>query len=231
MSYTNPNPSSIPVSDPRYPVWGRIWLCRVPRIAHYDTKYLETYGMHTSGSVKIDRALAMQQTEVYITINQMVEHYHQNTMVSIIKQKDVKAIYEICQDYTFDWADSLHGGVLNYNIPFEDLIKIDEFAEAVYQYAGHEYGAEFARSFIPKEMMGGAIDMNAMFAAVDKRRKERGKHKVDPYTVRNIYSPPLKNGDVVVKEEEVRKELPPRPSPRELFMSYMDRSGYAGRMS
>lgn len=189
--------------------------------------------MPTSGSVKIDRSLAMQQSEVYITINQMVEYYHQNTMVSIIKRSDVKTVYEICQDYTFDWANSLRRNVMTYNVPFEDLILIDEFAEAVYQYAGHEYGKEFARTFIPKDMMGATIAINTMFDAVDKRLKDRSKNKEkeDAYTVRNIYSPPLKNGDVEPVKDQERSELPTRPSQRDLFMSYMDGTGYASRMS
>uniref|UniRef100_A0AAU7PF85 Uncharacterized protein n=1 Tax=Burkholderia phage vB_BgluM-SURPRISE13 TaxID=3159457 RepID=A0AAU7PF85_9VIRU len=224
-----PNPSSIPMDDPRYPIWGRVWYCKVPRIARYGTAYLERYGLPTSGNQNVDRELMKQLAPVYITIAQMVEYYHEHTMVSIIKRDDTKAIYEICQDYTFDWARRIQNTVFNHNVPFEDLVQIDEFAEAVYQYAGHEYGEEFARTFIPEGVQREIVDLHKMFEAVDNRVKNRGKIKSDQYTVRNRYSPnPVVDAKPVTQQEE--KKLPERPTMRDIFLSYMDRNGIHGRV-
>ncbi|BDD79463.1 hypothetical protein [Burkholderia phage FLC8] len=224
-----PNPSSIPFDDPRYPLWGRVWLCKVPRIARFGTAYLERYGLHTSGNQNVDRELMKQQAPVYIPIAQMVEYYHEHTMVSIVKRDDTKAIYEICQDYTFDWAKRIQSTVFNHNVPFEDLVQIDEFAEAVYQYAGHEYGEEFARTFIPEGLQREIVNLNAMFDAVDKRVRDRGKAKQDQYTVRNKYST-VPVTDQPKPENVEEKKLPERPSMRDIFLSYMDRSGIHGRI-
>lgn len=220
-----PSPSSVPPSDPRYPIWGRVFMCRIPRIAQYSTDYLERRGLPTSGIPSIDRALMSQLHPCYITINHMVELYHQHQMVSIIKQDDVKTIYEICQDYTFDWADQLKRAVYTHNVPFADLIKIDEFAEAVYQHAAHQYGDDFARTFVPENVMKNAIDLNKMFDAIDKRVKNRGKEKTDTVSVANMYSPQSdRRRNQEVKQEE-KKDLPPRPSVRDIFVSYMDNFG------
>lgn len=220
-----PSPSSIPMDDPRYPIWGRVWYCRVPRIARYGTAYLERYGLPTSGNQNVDRELMKQQAPVYISIAQMVEYYHEHTMVSIIKRDDTKAIYEICQDYTFNWAKRVQNTVFNHNVPFEDLVQIDEFAEAVYQYAGHEYGEEFARTFIPEGVQREIIDLHKMFEAVDNRVKNRGKEKHDAYTVRNKYSTVPVSDQPMVEEQAEEKKLPERPSMRDIFLSYMQNQG------
>lgn len=224
-----PNPSSIPMDDPRYPLWGRVWYCRVPRIARYGTAYLERYGLPTSGNQNVDRELMKQAAPCYITIAQMVEYYHEHTMVSIIRRDDTKAIYEICQDYTFDWAKRIQSTVFNHNVPFEDLVQIDEFAEAVYQYAGHEYGEEFARTFIPEGVQREIIDLHKMFEAVDNRIKNRNKAKDDHYTVHNQYSP-VRRVDEKPAENQEEKKLPERPSMRDIFLSYMDRNGINDRV-
>jgi hypothetical protein len=227
----NPTPSSIPMNDPRYPIWGRLFLCRVPRIAYYSTNYLENFGLHTSGNQNVDRELAKQLHPVYITINDMIEYYHQGQRVSIMKQEDVKLVYEICQDYTFTYAERLNRTVFTHDVPFVDLIKIDEFAQAVYEYAGHEYGEEFARTFLPDNVMKDIVDLNKMFDAVDKRLKTRGKAKEDHYTVHTAFSPKTKkSNEEERKSEEDRPKLPERPSMRDLFMSYMDRSGIGDRL-
>jgi hypothetical protein len=227
----NPSPSSIPMTDPRYPIWGRLFMCRVPRIAHYGTDYLEKYGLPSSGNRNVDRELILQPSLVYITINQMVDYYNESMTVAIVKQPDVKLIYEICQNYTFDWANRLHKSVFTHNVPFEDLIKIDEFAEAVYQFAGHEYGEDFARTFVPDNVMKDIIDLNKMFEAVDNRIKNKNKAKEDHYTVKNIYSPQGARGNTEEAKTKEPIKLPDRPSVRDIFMSYMDKSGMAGRVS
>ncbi|BAS04967.2 hypothetical protein [Ralstonia phage RSF1] len=170
-----------------------------------------------------------QAAPCYITIAQMVEYYHEHTMVSIIRRDDTKAIYEICQDYTFDWAKRIQSTVFNHNVPFEDLVQIDEFAEAVYQYAGHEYGEEFARTFIPEGVQREIIDLHKMFEAVDNRIKNRNKAKDDHYTVHNQYSP-ARRVDEKPAENQEEKKLPERPSMRDIFLSYMDRNGINDRV-
>lgn len=226
-----PSPSSVKITDPRYPIWGRIFQCRMPPIAHYSMQYLERYGLHSSGNDDIDRAMALKPVLCYITINAMVEYYHQSGTVRIVKQADVKTIYEICQDYIFDWADIMRHGTLALNVPFNDLIMIDEFSEAVYQYAQFEYGKEFARTFVNEEVQNNIKNFNDMFAAVDKKVKGEGTKKVDTVTVRNIFSSPLTNRDLGVStiEKDKKADMPERPSPREMFLSYMNRSGVASK--
>lgn len=228
----NPTPSSIPMNDPRYPIWGRLFMCKAPRIAYYSTAYLERFGLTTSGNQNIDREMARQPQLVYLTINDMVEYYNQTQCISIVKQNDVKTIYEICQDYTFDYADRLHKSVFAHDVPFGDLVMLDEFAEAVYQHAGHEYGKDFARTFLPKGVMDEVADLNKMFEAIDNKVRNRHKAKEDHYTVENIYSPNQQRKVEIdeVKMDTDRAPLPPRPSMRDLFMSYMDNSGYGDRL-
>lgn len=229
----NPTPSSIPLNDPRYPIWGRLFQCRVPRIATFSTFYLERYGLHTSGNEAVDRELARAPVFVYITINDMVEFYHTSQPISIVKQADVKMVYEICQDYTFNYAERIAKTVFTHDVPFADLIKIDEFAEAVYQYAGHEYGSDFARTFLPKNVMKEAVDLNKMFEAIDNKVKNKGKIKEDHYTVHTEFSPQgMRRAAEEQKRssEDDREKLPERPSMRDLFLSYMDNTGIGGRL-
>lgn len=227
-----PSPSMVPVKDPRYPIWGRIFQCRMPPLNHYSTEYLERFGMHTSGNHEVDRALALKPVLCYITINAMIEFYHQSGTVRIVKQADVKTIYEICQDYIFDWADLLENGMLSMNVPYDDLIKIDEFSEAVYQHAAHHYGKEYARTFVSQAVQDNIKVFDDMFAAVDKKIKDGGRKKVDNVTVRTIFSTPLTNRDAGVSttDEKKKDDLPDRPSPRDLFLSFMNRSGQPSKL-
>lgn len=165
--------------------------------------------------------MAQQLHLVYIPINQMVEYFHQSQVVAIVKQADVKTVYEICQDYTFNWAETLNKTLFQNQVPFADLIKIDEFAEAVYRHAGYEYGSDFARTFVPEGVMKEVIDINKMFESIDKRITEKNKKKVQDYEVRNIYSPDNR-GDIEPEKVQETIQLPERPSMRELFESYMD---------
>lgn len=219
----NPSPSSIPMNDPRYPIWGRVFLCKVPVISHYSTQYLEAYGLHTSGNKNVDLEQVKKSSTVYTTINAMVELYHQSQMVTIIKQNDLKTIYEICQDYTFDYAAKLNRTVFHHNMPIEDLIKIDDFSEAVYQHAGHLYGKEFARSFLPEDYMKEVINLNKLFEAVDKKLADRGKvDKKNLHTHYDILSPNTRARDEVIVTNDIDREpLPERPSMRELFKTYI----------
>lgn len=220
----NPSPSDILPSDPRYPIWGRVWLCKVPRISHYSTNYLENYGLPTSGSKSMDKALMTQLAPVYITINRMVELFEDHQMVSIVRQCDVKPIYEICQDWLFDWADTIRNSIFVPNVPYQDLIALDEFSEALYQYAAHEYGNEFARTFVPEGVMKNVADLNTLFDAVDKRVKDRGK-KIDTVTRDNKYSARKQKQSQPTVEQEKVIELPPRPSVKEMLVAYMENRG------
>lgn len=224
----NPSPSSIPLTDPRYPIWGRLFLCRRPRIAHYSTNYLETYGLHSSGSKGVDLEQAKKMETVYITINDMIELYNQNQMVAIVHQKDLKPVYEICQDYTFDYADKINRQIFSHNLPAADLIKIDEFAEAVYQYAGHLYGNEFAKTFLPEGLMNEVINLNKVFDAVDKKIKDNKTKIVDDYTRYDLHSPTemmRKTENDKRSSDEDRPPLPERPTMRDLFKSYVGGGG------
>lgn len=216
----NPSPSTIPMTDPRYPIWGRLFLCKVPRIAHYSTNYLERFGMHTSGFQEVDIELAKAPQTVYITIDKMVEYYHSHHKVTIVKQKDIKIIYEICQDYTFNYAEMIGRTIFTHNTPLEDLVKIDEFAEALYQYAGHAYGKDFARSFLPEKYNTEVQSLHSMFDAVDQRLKERHK-KVDEYTVIDRPTNHRRDDTIIMTDDEDRQPLPARPSSKDLFLSYM----------
>lgn len=196
-------------------------MCRVPRISHFSTKYLEEFGLPSSGNKSVDIEMARQLHHVYITINDMIELYHQSQTVCIVNQADVRSVYEICQDYTFDWAERIRGSIYQSTAPFGDLIKIDEFAEAVYQYAGHEYGNDFARTFVPQGVMKEVADLNKMFDSIDDRIKQKKKSKENAYEVKNMYSPDNK-GFVEPQKEQEETKLPDRPSVRDLFESYMD---------
>lgn len=219
---TRISPSMIPEDDPRFPIWGRLWRIRIPKIATYSTEYLEQVGLPTSGFKDVDIAIAKNPIPVWITINDMVEYYHEGTVVRIIKQKDVKEIYEICQRYTFDAAERIRTQLYTATFPFEDLIKIDEFSEAVYQYAADEYGIEFIRTFVSEDFLKQADDLQSMFDAVDKRMKNRDKARADKYTVDNKFSP-LAGTRLQQKTHYAGelKEIPARPSVRDLFLAYV----------
>lgn len=218
--YINPWPSEVPVDDPRYPIWGEIWKCRAPRMAAYSTSYLEHVGIPVSGFSDVDVAQMTKLDTCYLSINQMVEYYHTNVEVRIVNQHDLKPIFERCQDYMFRAARMIREhAVMEYEIPVEDLIKLDEFAAAVYEHAGHEYGhdKEFIRTFVSEGVMAQAMELNATFEAVDRKMKIRRTSKIDERTVYSKYSGNLNEKHRTKEEEKPKYELPERPSVRHIF--------------
>lgn len=222
----NPSPSSVPLDDPRYGIWGRVFLCRIPRISTYTSEYIQRYGMHSSGHGTIDQGLVTQRTSAYITINRMVELFHEGYGIGIVRQEDVKVIYEICQNYTFDWAEQITKTVYTHNAPFGELIDLDEFTEALYKHAAHMYGKEFAKTFVPEDVMRNAADLNTLFEAVDKKVRTKKSGKNEHYVQDNIYAPKsVAREKAQPKPVEEEIELPDRPTVRDVFERYMSNTG------
>jgi hypothetical protein len=161
----------------------------------------------------------------------MVEYYHSHTEVRIVKRDDLKAIYDICQDYTFEAAWRIKNGAFANEFPLEDLIKIDEFAEAVYQYAGHEYGRDkdFIRTFIGEGVGQVALKFQNLFDAVDKKVKDRKKKRIDEYTVYTTLSGQDVRDARPLESRGEKIELPPRASARDIFEDLVQRSGAGSR--
>lgn len=225
----NPSPSLVPMTDPRYPIWGRQWKSRAPRIAAYSTSYLQNVGIPSSGYADVDLGQMTKLDVVYLTINQMVEYYHSSVEVRIVNKEDVKSIFEACQDYTFRAAKLIRNGEMPHMLPLADLIKIDEFAAAVYEHAGHEYGhdKEYIRTFMSEDLMKQALEIHTAFDSVDKHMKARKNKKRDHYTVFTELSGELRKNNQHREEQKAKFELPERPSVRDIFESVMSGS-YGG---
>lgn len=141
-------------TDTTEKIWEYYFLVKVPELAATSVEYLRTYGSYITGDKGIDQALSNQWMTRQMTINQMVDLYRDGVQIKIVKETDVKEIYEIIAMHLDGWRSQLERGINIGDAPIEDLIAMDEFASAVYEFARHHLTRDTVNSIMAQRMAG-----------------------------------------------------------------------------
>ena len=112
-----------------YYIWEPLFRCRVPQLQTTSKEYLRHFGMPTTGNDAYDKDLANQLIDTAIPIAKMVEYFTKGIPVYIVKQADVKTIYEYIENHLLAWKRQLEQGVNIGGAPVDDLIAMDAFAK------------------------------------------------------------------------------------------------------
>ena len=115
----------------------------------------------------------------------MVEYFTKGIPVYIVKQADVKTIYEYIENHLLAWKRQLEQGVNIGGAPVDDLIAMDAFANKIYEHAKYHFTREVADSIFLRQM--GAINRNTFISPLstpapvnsDKTDENDGYHSRD----------------------------------------------------
>lgn len=135
-------------------IWEYYYLVRVPELAATSVDYLKTYGTYITGDKGIDQALSNQWMTRQMTINNMIDLYRDGVQIKIVKESDVKEIYETIALHLEGWRSQLERGINIGDAPIEDLIAMDDFASAVYEFARHHLTRDTVNSIMAQRMAG-----------------------------------------------------------------------------
>lgn len=139
-------------ADTAYYIWEYLFRCRVPQLQTTSAEYIRHFGVPTTGIPEYDKNLANQLVDTAIPIVKMVEYFKKGIPVYIIKQSDVKTIYEYIEQHIHAWKNNIQRGIHIGNAPIDDLIVMDQFANKIYEHAKYNFTKEMADSMLLRQM-------------------------------------------------------------------------------
>ena len=101
----------------------------------------------------VDRALSNQWFTRYMTINAMVDLWREGSHVKILSEADIKDIYESVAAHLEGWRYQLERGINIGGAPLDDLIAMDDFANAVYKHARHHLTQDIVDSIFARQLV------------------------------------------------------------------------------
>lgn len=188
--------------DTSYYIFNSKFLCRVPYIATRSVDHIRHFGMPSTGYKELDKGTESELVTFYLSIAQMAEYFKKGTVVRILKNDDIVRIYEIISEHLNAWKLELSKRLNIGDAPVEDLIVLDQLANAVYVHARHQFTREIVDSLLLKEM--------------DSKL---------PFTPESLISNMRRQDQKKLPVEERTEEKPPERMPMEKFFSSFKRSG------
>lgn len=139
-------------NTPAWKIFNKRFKCRVPFLHTMSVDYIENFGIPTSGDERFDQEIKNELSDRMLTIVEMVNYFSSGVNVEVDKISDTKEIYELISDHLTAWKDRLSASFHTRNAPIEDLIKMDEFATAVYKYARPQFTTSIVESILSRKM-------------------------------------------------------------------------------
>lgn len=167
---------------PKWDIFNRKFYCTVPYMATRSADHIRMFGTPSCGIKELDHGMVNERIETFLTIDQMVEHFRNGTVVGVKKIEDTKTIYDCITTYLNAWKRQLEHGLNNRDAPIDDLILLDQFANAVYAHAKYFFTEDVVDSLLMKQMgtiMPITRDMLIRGMENSRRKKEEEKKPVE----------------------------------------------------
>lgn len=193
--------------DSSWYIFNQKFRCSVPHIDMRSSEHIKMFGMPSCGIKEIDRETASERIDTYLSINQMVEYFKRGALVGVRKVADTKIIYERITDHLNAWKLQLQNGLNNGDAPIDDLMLLDQFANAVYAHAKYQFTAEIIDSILLRQI-GGIMPLNRDSLIADMQKNRLRKENRD--------KPP--------EEQKEVEERPQRASMSDFFSTYQGRT-------
>ena len=149
-------------------IWESMYEVSVPYVETISAEAMKHHGLPTVGNRAFDRQMNNDLVNVVITIDAMVEYYRRGVSVRLRNGADAKQIYDIVNNYLLAWKEQIESCINVGNVPSEDLMLLDRFAEMLFPVA-KRWGATPtpARSFFENFFTanGTFVTRNSLFAA------------------------------------------------------------------
>ena len=140
--------------DTSWPIWNKIFKCRVPFMLSRSPEDIKFYGVRQSGEPTRDAQSKNELIIRYLTISQMVDLWRKGVPVYVMQRDDTKIIYDLISAHLEVWKNYVLTSLTPKAAPIEDLIDLDRFASTVYEHAKFHFDDTFQKSAIEKGVAG-----------------------------------------------------------------------------
>lgn len=116
---------------------------------------------------------------MFLPIHRIAELWSQNANVYLVREKDSKTIYMAISAHLSAWAEHLKNSYSVRNVPAEDLMVLDQFANVIYAHAKFHFQDEGISKFfknIKATRFSRAGDVETL-RLIREGRKKRGEFK------------------------------------------------------
>lgn len=117
------------------PIWTNLYGMRVPFVETQSGDMLKRAGMLNSGNRLLNRQMHNEVVAVVITINDMVEYFRRGVTLTFQNSLETREVYDIVNNYILAWREQVHNGINLGEVPTEDLMLLDRFAETLHPVA------------------------------------------------------------------------------------------------
>jgi hypothetical protein len=164
--------------DTRWALWHDRYEIRVPYIQTRSIDDLQE-GSYTSGDPHHDHSSQWEPRFMMLPIHRIAELWAQNANVYLVNEKDSKTIYMAISAHLSAWADHLKSSYSVRDVPAEDLMILDQFANVIYAHAKFHFQDDgFSKFFknIKATRFSRAGDIESL-RLIREGRKKRGELK------------------------------------------------------
>lgn len=133
-------------------LWDYLFLVRIPQLQTTSVEYLRAHGTYTTCDKDVDRTLAGQWLTTMLPIHRMVDYYREGVQIKVVNYGDTKIIYDYISAHLAAWRTRLERGINIGDAPVEDLIAMDEFANAVYEHAKYQFTEDTVMSIMAQRL-------------------------------------------------------------------------------
>lgn len=116
-------------------IWEGLYYMRVPWLATQSTEEIRRFGVPTTGNKLTDIQMYNNPVTVMITINDMVEYFRKGVSITFVDARQTREVYDIVNNYLMAWRDHLQSASANVEVPIDDLLLLDQFAEKLWPLA------------------------------------------------------------------------------------------------
>lgn len=176
-------------------IWDELYLCRIPLITTRDIEHIDRYGCYTTLDKNIDNMVMTELTTTYINVDRMVELYREGVTIRLVNSNDIVKIYNAIQDHILAWAERIERAVNIGDIPLDDLILMDRFANEIYVNAKFYFTEERMQSYLERGLIDiiGIFTPNRFFNNKKKaeleiiKKEKEGVYTIDSRGEKNFY--------------------------------------------
>ena len=116
-------------------IWGTLFKVKVPLVYSMSEDDIRNRGLPSTGDADVDAVMHNQLSITYKTIDAIFELYRNGATVAVVDYDDTRRIYEAIQEHLETWMRFMQYGIHLHQIPFDDLLELDAFANVVYDKA------------------------------------------------------------------------------------------------
>ncbi len=177
-----------PVYDTTYDIWERVWRCQFSRNKTTSEDYYRIYGKPSTGYKYYDKQCPDEVVDTMINIDTMVEYFKQGITVGIYKYEDCEEIYKCIERHLQGWRQQIEHGINIGDAPIEDLVAMDEFANAIYDKAKYLIKPEIAKSLMVQHMSSiTSFNRNTLFGEVLNKKDDKPTELPERDSMANVF--------------------------------------------